>query len=297
MKNMRDVKNLSIGFLGLGVMGGGMAARLADAGISVTVWNRNRDRAAAFAARGITVADTPKLAARGADVVISMVADDIASRSVWLGPDGAVAGLPAGSLAIETSTVSPDWILELGGIVAAHAADLIDAPVTGSKTHAASGQLFFLVGGTADMFERAKPVLALMGRDAAHIGPLGSGARLKLINNFMCGVQAAALAESVALIERSGLDLATSLKVLSSGAPGSPVVNAVGPRMAARDYTVNFGLPLMHKDLSYAIAEGAKHGVTLSTARAALGHFDRAMDAGLGDVDFSAIVETLRREP
>lgn len=297
MENMRAVQNLSVGFLGLGVMGGGMAARIADAGISVSVWNRNRERALPLESRGARIVETPRDAARGADVVISMVADDVASRSVWLGPVGAVAGLKAGALAIESSTVSPDWILELGSAITAHAGDLIDAPVTGSKTQAASGQLLFLVGGPVEAFERAKAVFSVMGRDAVHIGPLSAGARLKLINNFMCGVQAASLAESIALIERSGLDLDTSLKVLSTGAPGSPVVGAVGPRMATRNYAVNFGLPLMHKDLSYAIAEGAKHGVTLSTAKAALGHFERGMNAGLDGADFSAIVETLRKEP
>jgi 3-hydroxyisobutyrate dehydrogenase len=128
----------------------------------------------------------------------------------------------------------------LASAAAAKGCSLLDAPVTGSKTQAASGELRFLVGGPADTVERARPVFEVMGRETIHLGPTGAGARLKLINNFVCGIQAAALAEAVALIEGVGLDCATALSVLSNGAPGSPLVNAVGPRMARPDYTVNF---------------------------------------------------------
>lgn len=285
----------TIAFLGVGTMGGGMAARLAGAGFNVIVWNRSRERAEALTPHGVRVASSPKEAAADADAVISMVADDAASRAVWMGADGALASMKSGTLAIDSSTVTPDWITGLGSAVAAAGGELLDAPVTGSRTHAASGQLFFLAGGSAAAFERAKPLFAVMGKDAINIGPLGSGARLKLINNFMCGVQAAAIAESIAMIERCGLDRDASLKILTSGAPGSPVVGAVAPRMVSGDYTVNFDLPLMRKDLGYAIAEGQKYGVSLETAKAAIGHFDRAVAAGLTGVDFSAIVEPLRK--
>lgn len=285
----------SIGFLGLGTMGRGMASRLVAAGFDVSVWNRTRDRADAVAAQGARVAATPADAAAGADIVISMVADDAASRTVWLAADGALARAKKGAVMIESSTVSPGWIAELGARVAAHGSEMLDAPVTGSKTHAANGDLLFLVGGAASVVEQARPVLAAMGsRGILHLGPLGSGARLKLINNFVCGVQAAALAEAVALMERVGLDTDKAFPVLGDGAPGSPLVKAVGPRMFNRDYTVNFNLSLMHKDLSYAMAEGDRAGVPLRMAEAARERFAEAIAAGAGAQDFSAVVETLR---
>lgn len=286
----------SIAFLGVGTMGAGMAGRLLEAGFTVAVWNRHRDRTDALVARGARAADSPKAAASGADLVISMVADDAASRAVWLGPDGALAGAARGTIAIESSTLSPAWIGELAGHAAKAGCELLDAPVTGSRTHAASGDLLFLVGGPAAALERARPALAAMGsRGIVHLGPTGSGARLKLINNFVCGVQAAALAEAVALIERLGLDPAQAFPVLSDGAPGSPLVKGVGQRMLKHDYAVNFALGLMHKDLSYAIAEGARAGVPLRTAGVARDLFGDAIAAKLDDSDFAAVIEPLRR--
>ncbi|HUL74491.1 MAG TPA: NAD(P)-dependent oxidoreductase [Vicinamibacterales bacterium] len=284
----------SIAFLGVGTMGGGMAARLVGAGFTVTVWNRHPFRAQTLAERGARVAASPREAATGADLIISMVADDAASRAVWLGPDGAIAGAQRDAILVESSTLSPEWILELDKLARARGCAFLDAPVTGSRTHAAAGELLFLVGGSAATIERARPALEAMSRGIVHVGPTGSGARLKLINNFLCGVQAAALAEAVALIERLGLDYAKAFPVLADGAPGSPLVKAVGARMAAHEYAVNFALALMHKDLTYAMAEGARVGVPLRTAETARALFAEAINARLGDADFSAVVEPLR---
>ena len=286
----------SIAFLGTGTMGGGMAGRLLDAGFNITVWNRRRNRTEALVARGARSAATPRAAAADADLVISMVADDAASRAVWLGPDGAIAGATRGAVLIESSTLSPVWIAELAAEAAKAGCDLLDAPVTGSRTHAASGDLLFLVGGAAATLERARPALATMGsRGIVHLGPTGSGARMKLINNFVCGVQAAALAEGIALIERLGLDLAKAFPVLADGAPGSPLVKGVGARMLNHDYHVNFALGLMHKDLTYAMAEGARAGVPLRTAETARNLFADAIAAGFSSTDFAAVVEPLRQ--
>ena len=284
----------SIAVLGLGVMGGGMASRLLAAGFQVAVWNRRADRSERFRKLGARIASSPRDAADQADVVITMVADDGAARSVWLGPDGALGRVKPGAVLIESSTVSPVWIADLAVAAEARGCALLDAPVTGSRTQAASGELLFLAGGDATTLEIVRPVLAAMSRDILHVGPLGSGARLKLINNFVCGVQAAALAEAVALIESSGLDRDAALSVLQNGAPGSPLVKAVSARMASRDYSVFFKLGLMRKDLTYAIDEAARHGLTLTTAENARHLFDRAT-AEWGESDFSAIVEPLRR--
>ena len=283
----------TVAFLGMGTMGSGMAGRLLDAGFSVAAWNRSAGRADALRKRGATIAVSPREAASNADVVISMVADDVASRRVWSAGDGALSGLKSGAVAIECSTVSPGWIAELAQLTAAKGASLLDAPVTGSKGHAAAGELLFLVGGDAAVLERVRPVLAAMSRATVHLGSSGSGARMKLVNNFVCGVQAAALAEGLAFAEACGLDPAATVEVLANGAPGSPLVKAVSARMASRNYDVQFLLPLMKKDLSYALTEAERWGVPLRTAEVARDLFDAAIRAGWAEADFAAVVEAI----
>jgi len=285
-----------VAFLGLGTMGGGMARRLVALGFPVAVWNRTPEKAQPFAALGARVAESPEDAAATADVVISMVADDAASLEVWCGAHGALSRIRKGALLIDSSTISPPWATELAGRATAHGCECLDAPVTGSRAQAASGDLLFVVGGEPAVIERARPLFAAMGsRGGVHAGRAGSGARLKLINNFVCGVQAAALAEAIVLMERGGLNVTTALPVLQDGAPGSPLVKGVGTRMATGDYAVNFMLGLMRKDLSYAIAEGQRHGVSLDTARAALTEFDRAAGTKWNSADMAALIEVLRR--
>jgi 3-hydroxyisobutyrate dehydrogenase len=283
-----------VALIGLGVMGTGMARRLLGAGFPLSVYNRNPERAAPLVAEGAQAAASPREAAARADVIVSMVADDAASRGVWLGDSGALAGAARGSVLVESSTLTVGWIEELAREAAAAGCELIDAPVAGSKSHAASGELLFLVGGSAAALEKARPALAAMGRGVVHVGGTGRGALLKLINNFLGAVQAASLAEALALVERSGLDRDKALEVLTNGAPGSPLVKTLAPRMAAKDYTTNFALKLMAKDMGYAIGEGRRHGVTLSTAATALELYRRAVELGHGERDFAAIVEPLR---
>jgi 3-hydroxyisobutyrate dehydrogenase len=284
-----------VAFLGLGIMGSGMARRLLRAGFPLTVYNRNTEKTAPFATEGASVAATPREAAERADVIISMVADDAASRGLWLGEHNALAGAATGALLIESSTLTVGWVKELANAAAARGCELLDAPVTGSKAHAAAGELNFLVGGTEAALERARPILSAMGRSIVHVGPTGSGARLKLINNFLCGVQLVSLAEAVSLIEKSGLDRAKALEVLTNGAPGSPLVKTVSARMESRDYAPNFPLRLMAKDLGYALGEAGQYRVPLATVAAALKVFEKAVADGHGGEDFSAIVEQYRQ--
>jgi 3-hydroxyisobutyrate dehydrogenase len=284
----------SVALLGTGTMGFGMAGRLLTAGFTVAVWNRNAARAAPLVERGARLAQTPGDAATAADVIIAMVADDDASRAVWLGDSGALASAKSGAVLIDCSTLSPRWIAELFTTAAARGFGVLDAPVTGSRVQAASGELTFLVGGDDAVLDRVRDVLGAMSRAIVHVGPTGSGATLKLVNNFVCGVQVAALAEALALMERSGLAVERALPVLLDGAPGSPLVKGVAQRMVARDPTVNFSVALMGKDLGYAMAVGDRFGVPLETAETARRSFQRAVDHGLGRHDISAIVEPLR---
>lgn len=283
-----------VAFLGLGIMGGGMARRLIGAGYPLNVYNRNPERAAPFAALGARVMGTPREAAADSEVVISMVADDRASRAVWTGPDGALAGVRAGVALLDCSTLSVTWVRELVELAAARGCELADAPVTGSKQPAAAGELNFFVGGSAGVFERIRPVLGPMSRSITHIGPTGSGATVKLVNNFLSGVQVAAFAEGLAWLERSGVDRAKALALLTEGAAGSPIVKLMATRMTTRDYSPHFFLRLMAKDVGYAIDEAAAHGVTLATGRAARQQYEQAIGAGHGDDDMSAVVEPMR---
>jgi 3-hydroxyisobutyrate dehydrogenase len=283
-----------IAFNGLGTMGSGMAARLLGAGFHVTVYNRTPQRAEQLRQAGAQVAATPAEAANHADVVIAMVADDQASRQVWTGPQGALAAVRQGAVLIDSSTITPAWVRELATLTEARGCPLLDAPVTGSRPQAHSGELLFLVGGDAEVLDSARPVLKPMSRGVVHLGPNGAGATMKLINNFLCGVQAAGLAEALAWIERSGLEQAGAVAILTGGAPGSPLVKALAERMSNKTYQTNFRLDLMAKDLTYAIQEARRAGVDLSTGMAALERFENATRDGFGDRDLSAVVEPLR---
>jgi 3-hydroxyisobutyrate dehydrogenase len=284
-----------IAFLGLGTMGSGMARRLLANGFPLTVFNRNVEKSKPFAAEGAQIARSSREAAAQSKVIISMLADDNASRTLWLGGTGALAAATIGTVCIECSTVTVNWVRELSTVASGRGCEFLDAPVTGSKTQAAAGELNFLVGGDAATLEKVRPVLAAMSKAIVHIGPTGSGSLLKLINNFVCGVQVASLAEAMAMIERSGLDRAKALEILANGAPGSPLVKAVSTRMTTPDFPPNFLLRLMAKDLGYAIQEGGKLSVELVTAKAALEDFQRAIGAGHGEKDIAAVVEPFRK--
>jgi 3-hydroxyisobutyrate dehydrogenase len=286
-----------VALLGLGSMGAGMAGRLLSSGFPVSVYNRNPERAKPFAERGASVANSPRDAALNAEVVISMVADDVASREIWLGPNGALAAAKSGAVWIESSTLSVGWIKELATNASRANCELLDAPVTGTKPHAESGQLLFLVGGSANALDRVRPVLSVMGRDAIHLGPTGSGALMKLINNFLAAVQAVSFGEALSLIEAGSLDRAKATAILTEGAPGSPIIKRVAERVESGDFTPHFHLSLMAKDVSYAIEEGRRRQVNMQTAAAALTAFKQAVANGLGEKDFTAVVQAIGHPP
>jgi 3-hydroxyisobutyrate dehydrogenase len=257
----------------------------------VTVYNRTLEKAQKYARSGAFVADTPREASARAEVVIAMVADDAASRGVWLGPDGALAGAAHGTLLLDSSTISVAWVKELAAAAAEKRCEFLDAPVTGTKPHASSGELFFMVGGSAAGFDRAREVLSALGREVLHLGPTGSGALIKLINNFVCGVEAASFAEAIALVNASGLDHEKSISVLGNSALASPLIKRMLTSMGTNDFTPNFPLKLMTKDIGYAINEAGRIGVSLQKAHPALDLFRNAVEKGLGDQDFSAVVK------
>lgn len=283
-----------VAMLGLGTMGRGMALNLLRAGFPLTVYNRTAARAQELAAHGATAAKSPAEAAGSADVVLAMLADDDASRQAWLGKEGALAAMKPGSIAVESSTLSPAWIAKLAEAAQKCGVRLVEAPVTGSRSQAEAGQLTFLAGADVETLAAVLPVLRPMSKEVVHLGPLGCGAQLKLINNFLCGVQVASFAEALAWMEKTGLDRDAALAFLKKGAPGSGILSTMADRMTERKYEVNFLLRLMAKDMRYAKVAAEQLGVRLTTEEPVEHLFDQAQQRGLADKDMSAVVEVVR---
>ena len=244
-----------VAFIGLGRMGHGMAGRYLDAGFTVAVWNRSKAKAKDLIARGAQWATSPEDAAIDADAVITMVADDEASRAVWLGKDGAAATMKAGTLAIECSTVSYRHALDLARELRGRGLVYIDSPVTGLPDAAASGKLTLLVGAEPADLERARPYLAPLSTTIRHFGAVGTGTVYKLINNLMGAIQIAGIAEGLAIAEQAGLDMKLVLEAVETGVAASPQVIRHARRMVARNFSgATFTAALRHKDAAYAVA-------------------------------------------
>src|ERR1700744_2678388 len=244
-----------VAFIGLGRMGHGMAGRYLEAGFTGSVWNRSRAKAEDLIARGARWATSPEDAAIDADAVVTMVADDEASRQVWLTKDGAAATMKAGTLAIECSTVSYGHALELARELRSRGLIYIDSPVTGLPDAAASGKLTMLVGAEPTDLERTRPYLTPLSSTIRHFGPVGSGAVYKLINNLMGAIQIAGIAEGLAMPEQAGIDMKLVLEAIETGVAASPQVLRHSKRMVARNFSgATFTAALRHKDAAYAVA-------------------------------------------
>jgi 3-hydroxyisobutyrate dehydrogenase len=244
----------SVAVLGTGAMGSRMARRLLEAGYETVVYNRTAERARALAGDGAVVAATPREAAARADAVIAMVSDDAASRALWLDDrHGAAAGLRRDALAIESSTLTPAWIRELGAALGARDVRFLDAPVVGSRPQADAGALIYLVGGAADHVAAARELLAAMGGAVHHVGPIGSAAVVKLAVNALFACQTAVLAEILGLVRRAGLDVRDTVKVLSTLPVTSPAMQGVGVQIADHSFAPLFPVSLVQKDLHYLL--------------------------------------------
>ena len=285
-----------IAFVGLGRMGTGMAGRLLGAGHDLVVVNRTPHKAADLVTRGASQASTPREAVHGADAVVVMVSDDDASRSVWLGPDGVLAGEPApGTLALDCSTLSHDWLLELADATRARGLRFLDAPVTGLPDAATAGELTLLVGADPDDLAAAGPLLDAMSTAVLHFGPVGTGNAYKLSINLMGAVQIAAAAELVAIAERAGLDLEQVAAAVSTSQAASPQVVRNTNRMVAADHDrVVFSGRLRRKDTAYGVALAESLGVDAAFGRVALARLDALLTAGRGDDNESAVVDIAR---
>ena len=279
-----------IALLGLGTMGAGMAANWLAKGFPLSVWNRTPAKAQALAGKGAKAAATPREAAEGADCIFAMVADDAASRSVWLGDDGALAGAKQGAVVVESSTLTPDWVRELSRQAHDRECGFLDAPVGGSRQAAASGELRLFVGGDAATLDRVRPALAAIASKIDSLGPAGAGATWKLINNQLIAAQVAALAEALGVARKAGFRPVQISSLILNGAALSPIVKLKLPRMLERDYDeTDFGLSLMLKDARYAAALAQALGTPADMISGAVKAFARAEAKGLGAKDFAAV--------
>lgn len=283
-----------IAVLGLGIMGGGMATNWLRKGYPTAVWNRTPAKAEALIAEGAIVAATPAEAAKDADVIVAMVADDAASRAVWLGRDGALAAAKPGAVIVDSSTVTPGWIRELAGRAAERGCALMDAPVGGSKQAAADGHLTIFAGAEPEVFDTVRPVLDAVSRAIHHVGPVGAGATWKLINNMMVSIQISSLGEAMALAARAGLEMGQVAGLVETSGFASGVVKGKLPRMVAHDYGApDFSLSLMLKDTRYVTDMAKEFGIALKLAPAAAELYAAAERDGLGAGDVAGVVESV----
>jgi 3-hydroxyisobutyrate dehydrogenase len=244
----------TVAFIGLGAMGSRMAMNLHAAGHKLQVFNRDKAKSNPFADKGITVCDSPAAAANGAEFVCSIVSDDVATREVMLGANGVIGAAAAGTIILDSSTNTPAMAREAAKAAAAKGLVYLDAPVSGSLPQAQGKELVFLVGGDAAAFEKAKPVMQAMGSMVRRLGGSGAGATLKLINNMLSATLTAAIAEAALAAEAANLDRDATLEILAAGAAGARLTKTKMPKIFKRDFSPQFHLELMDKDLRYFLA-------------------------------------------
>lgn len=279
----------TVAFIGLGAMGSRMATNLLAAGHALRVYNRDRLKTLPFADQGVAVFDTPAEAAEGVEFVCSIVADDDATRDVMLDGDSVIASAAPGTIIIDSSTNTPAMAKEVAAAAAGRGLTYLDAPVSGSLAQAQGRELVFLVGGDAAAFEKAKPVMAAMGKMARRIGGPGAGATLKLINNMLGATLTAAIGEAAMAAEAADLDLEAVMEVLNEGAAGSRLTRTKFPKIFKRDFAPQFQLELMEKDLRYFLALAQALDRPAPIASLIRSQYQAARRAQLGKLDSCAV--------
>lgn len=287
----------AVAFIGLGRMGTGMARRLLDCGHRLQVFNRTASRADDLVARGAVQCASPREACDGADAVVSMVADDRASRSVWYGSSGALrAQLSPGAFAIECSTLSYDWVLELSAAATRQGLRYLDAPVTGLPDSAAAGGLTLLMGADPENLGAARPLLASFSKSILHFGPVGTGTAYKLLVNLLGAVQIASAAETMAIAEKVGLDLGMVADALAAGQAASPQVIRNTRRIADEhhDRDIVFTPQLRLKDVDYGLALARRFSIGSPFGRLAGDMFRQLCASDKGQANESKIIDVAR---
>lgn len=294
---MNAENGLSVGFVGLGSMGGALVERLLAGGHAVTGWNRTKEKAAGLIDRGMRWSDTPGELAADVDVVFSMVTDGAAVQEVATGPEGIAAGLKAGSVYADMSTIGPDTSRAVAERIAQTGASMLDAPVSGSVATLQAGQLAIMVGGPEESFKRIKPVLLSMGPKVTHIGGNGQALQVKVAINLALVVQVIGFCEGVALAERGGVPRETAVEAMLKSVVSSPVLNYRGPFILEGNMPESAwaDVDLQQKDLLLAIELGRKLGVPLPAAAVCNELLNAARGLGIGHHDFVVVYEVYRR--
>jgi len=283
-----------VGVVGLGTMGGAMAANLARAGFALAVWNRSGGRTHELEALGATLAPTAAAAAGAADVLLICVSDTPDVEAVLFGPDGVAGGARPGTLVVDCSTIDPAASRRFAARLAEAGVAFIDAPVTGGGEGARNATLAILVGGDPGDVERARPVLQAIGRSITHFGPVGAGQAAKAVNQVMIAGTYLGVAEGLVLAIKAGLDPAQVVDALGGGAAQSWVLANRSGRMIANDYPVGFRVALHLKDLGIGLAMARETGAALPVAAFAAQIEAGLVAAGHADDDMSALARAIR---
>jgi 3-hydroxyisobutyrate dehydrogenase len=295
MANRKDKMDEKVGFIGLGIMGQGMARNLFQAGVNLCVWNRSAGRMAELAAGGCRTAAGPRDLAAQSNIVITCVSDTPDVEAVLLGESGVIEGLQPGSLIIDMSTISPRITREVAATIRARGSHMLDAPVSGGSEGAEKGTLSIMVGGDAAQVERAMPLFQVMGKNVTHVGGHGDGQMAKLVNQVLVVVNMIGVSEALILAQAGGLDLERTLAAVSQGAAGSWMLSNRGPQLLARDWRPGFTIDLQQKDLRLVLEAADELGVPALATSLVFNLYRVLQTQGLGHEGNHALVKALER--
>ncbi|KAI4354026.1 hypothetical protein L6164_002927 [Bauhinia variegata] len=287
-------KKMEIGFLGLGIMGKAMALNLLHSGFKVTVWNRTLSKCDEFVEHGASIGETPAAVVKKCKYTIAMLSDPAAALSVVFDKDGVLEQISKGKGYIDMSTVDADTSAKISEAIVSKGGQFLEAPVSGSKKPAEDGQLIILAAGDEALYKESLPMFDVLGKKSFFLGKVGNGARMKLVVNMIMGSMMNAFSEGLTLASKSGLDPHTLLDVLDLGAIANPMFKMKGPSMIKNNYSPAFPLKHQQKDMRLALALGDEHALSMPIAAASNEAFKKARSMGLGDLDFSAVYETLK---
>jgi 3-hydroxyisobutyrate dehydrogenase-like beta-hydroxyacid dehydrogenase len=283
-----------IGFIGLGIMGSGMAGVLLKAGYEVMVWNRTESKADELIRQGAKWAGDRADMAVESDVIFTMLSADSQVLDVLIGDEGIIHRVKPGQIIIDSSTVSPDTSRLLYRRFAEEGVSFLEAPVTGSAPHAQEGTLGFMVGGDREIFEQCEELFRTLGKTCVYMGSSGNATTAKLASNTMVAIHLVALSEALAIVEKAGIHPEDFIRVISAGGAYSRVVDAKAPKIMSRNYSTDFAASLMNKDLGLASALAGRLGVAAPALGLAKQLLQMTAGKGLGDQDVSALYELYR---
>lgn len=285
---------MEVGFLGLGIMGKAMALNLLRNGFRVMVWNRTRSKCEGLAEHGACIGENPAAVVSMSKYTIAMLSDPSAALSVVFGKDGVLEQICDGKGYIDMSTVDADTSSKISEEITKKGGRFLEAPVSGSKKPAEDGQLIILAAGEKALYDEVIPFFDALGKKSFFLGPVGNGAKMKLVVNMVMGSMMKALSEGLSLAGSSGLNQQTLLDVMDLGAIGNPMFRQKGPAMIQSNYPTAFPLKHQQKDIRLALALGDENAVSMPVAAAVNEDFKRARSLGLGDLDFSAVHEIVK---